>query len=787
MLDGEVELDGELNEEQWQKAEVTGDFIIKFPNYGEKTRFDSYVQLFYDNEAIYVGGVLVDYEPDSVSYTLSQRDDAGNADWFGISFDPYATNVTSFAFIVTSAGVELDAIEFLSGPDFSWNAVWKSATKRRDDGWSFEMRIPFSAIRFPNKNVQNWNFNMARQVRRNREESYWNPVDPAVFGEITQSGKLVGIENIESPIRLSFTPYLTGYLENSYDESLDRQTWKQRLRGGMDLKYGLNDAFTLDLTMIPDFGQTTSDRQVLNLGPFEVRYNENRPFFIEGMDLFGAGGVFYTRRVGGTPYNQYAAYSELNAGEEVISNPDLAPLYNAAKLSGRMKNGLGLGVFNAIEGESFAIIQDSMGNERQVRTNPLTNYNVFVASQNLTQNSSVTFTNTNVMRSGSARDANVSVLGSSVYSKDRSHQINTSIKMSSLFGEAETIFGHAFNTSISKVSGNWGYTLSYDEISDTYDPNDLGFLYNNNSRNYGLRFRFNDYTPGKNLLRKWGGIGMSYGELYKPNRYSFFGFNWDVVGTTKNFIWTGFSGDVLPFGSLDHFESRTFGKEVVYGPSYRVHWFISTDYSKTFAWDMRTYVRDFTDSDQIEYGFNVEPRYRVSDRIMLILESSVDFLEKNFGYVRILDENYEGQIMLGVRDRVVVENTFRMDWIFTKRMGMDLRVRHYWQQVDYRYFDQLLDDGVTQRSDYNPLTEEGSSLHNTTYNAFTLDLNYRWVFMPGSELRIVYKNNIFDSKVMLEDSYFNTFETLFEQPQINSISLKFLIYVDAIYLRRKKV
>ncbi len=117
---------------------------------------------------------------------------------------------------------------------------------------------------------------------------------------------------------------------------------------------------------------------------------------------------------------------------------------------------------------------------------------------------------------------------------------------------------------------------------------------------------------------------------------------------------------------------------------------------------------------------------------------------------------------------------------------MDLRLRHYWQQVEYTGFNELLNEGLMVESEYNPVDETGSSLHNTNYNAFTLDVNYRWVFFPGSEFRIVYKNNIFHSKAALESSYFNTFESLFNQPQINSISVKFLIYVDTIYFRKRK-
>ena len=131
-------------------------------------------------------------------------------------------------------------------------------------------------------------------------------------------------------------------------------------------------------------------------------------------------------------------------------------------------------------------------------------------------------------------------------------------------------------------------------------------------------------------------------------------------------------------------------------------------------------------------------------------------------------------------------DSLQTEFIFTKRMGIDVRIRHYWQQVEYYNFNELRAGGELVDSDYNPVGEDGESQHNTNYYAFTVDVNYRWVFIPGSELRIVYKNNIFDSKNALIHSYFRTFDDLFDQPQLHSVSMKLLVFVDAIYFKRKK-
>lgn len=783
--DDEPEIDGDVTEALWELTDVATDFTITSPLFGEKSKFRSEFRLCYDDNALYVSGRLYDPKPDSVTYTLSQRDDFGNAGWAAINIDPFANNITAFSFAVTAAGVEIDGLESANGNfDRSWNTVWKSAVSKTEYGWSFEMKIPHSAYRFPNKNIQEWNVNFVRSVRRNREESYWNPLNPQVFGTITQSGRMVGIEGIKSPLRLSLTPYTTGYLENSFDSEIGEQTWKQRLTGGVDLKYGLNDAFTLDMTLIPDFGQTISDQQILNLGPFEVRFNENRPFFLEGTDLFQIGNVFYSRRIGGTPYNYWDAYDGVVEGEEVVENPQVAPLINGTKVSGRTKSGLGIGIFNSIEGRSEAVIRDSMGNERRFMTNPLTNYNVFVLSQNTKNNGTISLVNTNVTRDGDATDANVTVLEAEQYSKDGQYRVFATSKLSSVMGE-ETVNGHNLSASVGKVAGLWRYNLSYWEESDTYDPNDLGFLLNNNERGYAAEISWNDFEGSKRFFRRNIRAEWWYTELYKPQRYQNSAFEFTVGGLHKKQFYTQVEAQINPFGEVNHFESRVFGKELHFNESIFLSYFISTDYSKRFALDVRAWVKDFLYTSQIGSNLYVSPRIRVSDRLDVILESSVQNLQDDYGYVRVLDDVYDGNAMIGLRDRLIVENNIRSQLVFTNRMGIDLRLRHYWQQVDYTGFRELIDEGEWRGTAYNPLNDEGNSAHNTNYNAFTVDVNFRWIFIPGSELTIFYKNNIFQTKNRLEPSYFTTFETLFDQPQINSISLRLLVFLDAIYLRRK--
>jgi hypothetical protein len=197
------------------------------------------------------------------------------------------------------------------------------------------------------------------------------------MGFLTQEGIWKGVSHIKPPLRLQFSPYFSVYA-NHYPYNLpDQKNWTGQVNGGLDVKYGINQAFTLDATLIPDFGQVQSDNLVLNLTPFEVKYNEYRNFFTEGTELFSKGNLFYSRRIGGSPIHEYDVYNNLDSNETVIKNPTESKLINATKISGRTQNGLGIGFLNAITKPQYATIENTATKEeRQELTDPLTNYNV---------------------------------------------------------------------------------------------------------------------------------------------------------------------------------------------------------------------------------------------------------------------------------------------------------------------------------------------------------------------------------------------------------------------------
>src|SRR6187431_1651944 len=400
-------IDGVLDDAVWQTATVATDFIQNFPKAGEPATRKTEVRILYDNSAIYIGAMLYD-DPASIRKQLTARDEEqqSDVDYFSVFFDTYNDNQNGFQFLVTSANVQTDAKlspsfsgDFGEYGDKTWDAVWESKTKMLDSGWSVEMKIPYFSLRFSKKDVQDWEIQLMRFTRRNNERSCWNFFDPNVNGFLNQFGDLTGLKNIEPPLRLSFSPYLSGGVNISPTPDGKKTEWLKS--GGMDVKYGVSESFTLDATIIPDFGQVVSDNVVNNLTPYEIKFAENRPFFTEGTELFNKAGLFYSRRVGEMPqrFRTIQNIAQNNPNIEIIENKAVTNLYNTIKFSVRKKNQWGFGFFNAIAQKEKAILRNSTdGKDTSIITEALANYNIIVVDKALKNRSYVTFTNTNVIR-----------------------------------------------------------------------------------------------------------------------------------------------------------------------------------------------------------------------------------------------------------------------------------------------------------------------------------------------------------------------------------------------------
>ena len=633
------------------------------------------------------------------------------------------------------------------------------------------VRIPFSAIRFSTQESQEWNVQFYRDNHRLREDSYWNEIDPEVNGFTTQFGKMDGIDGIKSPVRLSVTPYITSYLDVAdIDGNSETST---AYTAGMDLKYGINDAFTLDMTLIPDFGQVISNNQVLNLSPFETFFSENRQFFTEGIEIFNKGNIFHSRRIGGRPFYLPEVINNLKEGEYLTDIPDQVSLYNATKISGRTQAGTGIGELNAVAAREYGVLNGEGFEARSILVNPLTNYNVLVVDQNLPNNSYFSISNANVMREGNAYDANTTATEFNIKTKNQKWGLSGHGAVSQQFFQPEKNVGHTYSLGLRKLSGKWNYGLSYSEESHDYNPNDLGFLFSPNERGVSSYIEFNEYNPGGNLNLYRFELDVDYNRLYKPDVFTGYDIDFEGFLVTKNKFATGFFTNFKPDESYNYFEPRTtdFSKYHTTPARYFFDVFISSDYRKTLALDLGVQMTLFDQENRTYYGINFSPRFRVNDKLFFNTNTCLRLRSDEEGFVNKSDHIINGvgvdDILFGRRNRTIIENNLSGRYIFSNKMGLTIRLRHLWDEVDYQSFGILGEDGYLNNIDYDGLDENGESIFNGNFNAFNLDLEYKWRFAPGSDMTFVWKNlvNSFDN--VTTDTYFNNLGNLFDQDRLN--------------------
>ena len=386
---------------------------------------------------------MYDY-PANIRRQLTARDvlDRQDVDIFTVGFDTYHDKQNAFVFKVSAANVQADLKVSQSGTgnggvvyDHTWDAVWESKTSIKADGWVAEIKIPLSAIRFSKKELQDWGINFARFTRKENENSVWNPINPNISGELNQWGVLDGVKKYIPHHPSIFFALSIRWFQNITNRK--RKCYRIFKSGGMDVKYGINESFTLDMTLIPDFAQVQSDNVFLNLSPFQVKFDDYRPFFTEGTELFNKAGLFYSRRIGDAPglastvLNNYGD----NPNYKIVKNPGITRLYNATKFSGRTKGNLGIGIFNAVSAAMYAKIRDlNTGKDTSILTEPLTNYNIIVFDQALKNRSSISFTNTNVLRKGNSRNANVSSIDLSLFDKKNNYNFSLLPVSTAVFG-----------------------------------------------------------------------------------------------------------------------------------------------------------------------------------------------------------------------------------------------------------------------------------------------------------------------------------------------------------------
>ena len=614
-----ITLDGRLDESVWKQVRPATTFLQTEPDDGSPATERTEVYVLYDADALYVGARMWESTGD-VRRRLGRRDtNLSDSDWFYLMLDTYHDHVSGVQFSVNPAGVKRDESMGSSGQDASWDAVWEAATSTDEDGWTAELRIPFSQLRFSRAAEQIWGLQISRRAISKEEVTVLSHTPKDERGGIARYGHLVGLQGLVPGRKMEVLPYAVTRAEYLDDDPANpfRDGSDITTGAGLDLKYRLTSSLTLDATFNPDFGQVEVDPAVVNLSAFETSFNERRPFFVEGSDIFDFGEVrlFYSRRIGRPPQGP------MPEGVAFSDRPDNSTILGAAKITGRTSSGWNLGLVEAVTAQESAPYVRSDGVEGDVVVEPRTNYLAARAEKLMRDGQSRIGGMLTAVNRGIGDDTLRSVLRSSAYTggidfshefANRSWRLRGYAAFAYVSGSAASILraqrssaryyqrpdadyvdidstltslgGMAGRVVLSKNAGlHWRGDTNISFVSPGFEANDLGFLTQTDRVGADINVSWVENRPGP-VLRNYR-------------------FNWRSSGD-----WN-YGGDVI-------------GARTTFAFNYQLanYWGGHINWTHAFAaWDDRLtrggpVARNLAD-ERIEFQLNSDGRKKVSGRI----------------------------------------------------------------------------------------------------------------------------------------------------------------------------
>ena len=783
-------IDGIISEKEWKKILPATNFTLFQPENrsGEKipVGYETYVYFGYDDKAIYVAAQLNHPDPNNIPSEFSERDNMDAiSEKFLVSIDTYDNTKERFTFFVTSSGGLIDGLntgEF-DEEGLRYNTLFDAKVQKNKRGWSAEIIIPYSALRFPNKKNHNWGINFGRNIKDFEEMYVWSPVDERILNYHESLGLVKNIKEINPPARLFLYPYVQSAV--NFQKDLKPSS---SYSAGLDLKYGISNSFTIDATLIPDFGQVTFDDEELNLTPFEQEFDENRPFFTEGADLFKivdrasfrGGSFFYSRRIG-----QRTSINEdeiLNDGDELLSYDETPKLLNSIKLTGTTNNNLSIGFINAITDKSYALIRENNDNVRKELITPLTNFNVLSLSQKIINDySSIGFINGRLNRESSFEDANNYAFMANIFDDKRAFSFKGyyyktySPRLSQRSGQRKII-------TIEELKGNFRYWLHVHAADRYYNPNEIGFFNSKNFIQYGSRVSYQILNKNKYFRNFHTMLYLGYQTRYDSNLKNRNGFSFSTSFQNNN-LWR-FSIRFRGVSKLkDWYETRTEDRFILDPKSLTTSIGIDSDNTKKFSYGTdyiftkyQNYQFD-ENKKQNEFRFYVD--YRISEQFSINIRTSNERRNDDVGF--LMKRN--GLIYFGLRNIKSIENNLRMEYNFNRDASLSLRFRNFWSTADYyEKLFALLDDGTRKEVNYSILNRNP----NTNFNIWNLDLNFEWWFAPGSNMVLLYRNQIFNRDNQSGINYYNSLKNLFETPTEHQLSLRLNYLIDYNKIKKNK-
>ena len=782
-------INGMLDDEIWSLGEWKGDFIQQFPYSGKPASEKSFFKILYDHSNLYVALICQDSEPDKIIDKLGRRDSRAG-DIAGIALDSYFDKRTAFEFSITVAGQKMD-LKHLGdwGFDFNWNAVWDGATTRTDTGWIAEIKLPFSQIRYANQAEHVWGLHFYRVISRKQEASSWNPIPREAPATVYLFGELRGIENIRSSRQVEFLPYGLGSFSHLQG---DDQAGSFDFNGGLDAKVGISSDFTLDLSVNPDFGQVEADPSVLNLTSFETFFEEKRPFFLEGNDVFDFeldGDIpYYSRRIGSAP-NFSNPYSEWS----VSDLPDRTTILGAAKLTGKNRKGLSVGLVNGLTASASGRATNETGTEKEIEVSPLSNYLASRIKKDFNEGNTVVGGVFSLVNRFSSDSVSTLLLPATVFSggldllhywKNKNYYLEVKTIASQMNGSTDAILqkqlshnhryqrpdadyievdslreqlgGHGGLVRVGKNGGRWNFHLQGQYRSPGLNLNDMGYIRQSDFIGERMEISYEMNDPGK-----W--IRNYYLMLFQEAKWSFGGENTGnqagvALMARNNKLWSFLMNLQYDFSSLDIRELRG-GPALRNDGIYHTGLYVGTNTAKDLYAGLGYYHTGFGmkhfNKDILHMSLTWSPVKRVKLSGIMHLDHRMYYQQ----YVTTISGNTMDEYIVGDIDHHTISFTFRGELFLTPELSIQYYGSPYYAVGKYDDFRRVNQSQAKEISDrletldltYDPASDRYSYERNTetfqfdnpdfSFIQFRTNLVFRWEYKLGSTFYFVWSHD----------------------------------------------
>lgn len=740
----DMRLDGIMDEPIWETARVFTGFTQEQPVEGAPAEHDTEVRVVFGDGALWVAARLWDTDPEQIVAQLDRRDSRGQSDSFSMHLDPNLDGLTGYMFGLSAANVQRDMYMFSDDQlDGAWDAVWSSAVNIDERGWTLEMRIPLSQIRYEaSDEPQTWGINFFRERTSSAERSYYSLVSQLRRGRVSQMGRMEGVHVPRPSRRFEVLPYVVTSHHRGPAEPgnpfFSGTTTSGRV--GVDLSYGLGAAFTLDATINPDFGQVEADPAVINLSAFETFYDEQRPFFVEDARIFdfglsgGRNQLFYSRRVGRSPSGSIP-------GDPLFADvPANTSILGAAKLAGRTSGGLSVGVLGAVTGSEDGRSAFGDGTRDEFLVEPRAQYGVVSLAQDFNGGTTQIRGMGTAMSRDLPGDGSFAWLPSSAFNggvrfehqwSDRAWALWGFLAGSHVQGDEEAITriqrasnhyfqrpdatrfdldptarfmsGAEWRLQLERRSGDWTGAVWAAEVTKGFEINDAGFSGTAERIDGGFRVGYREIQPGS-LFRNYNINFFNY------HNWSHEGFDdtWSLDSWRRARTGGSFNlhanGELLNYWSVrgnasyspeQMSRSRTRGGPMMIVPaSTRFSVNLDSDRRQRVSVGTNLQVSDEARGDGGSYEIRGNLRVRPSDNVELSFNPGFESSRSSDQYVttaRLGDfaPTYGDRYIFADLERRTFSMEWRMNWTFAPDLSLQVFAQPLLSSGDYVGYKQL--------------------------------------------------------------------------------------------------